>query len=186
MSSEADTAKKPAKSKKMFIIIGAVVALLVVAGGGAFFFLKSKSHAADGEDAPAKVAEPTTPPVFLPMDMLVVNLADNGGERFAQLGITIKVADAKTSEQIKQHMPTIRNAVLILASQRTADELLTREGKEKLAKDIWREVSRPLGYDVPAAKANSKDSEDEEEDTPRRKTPANPVQGVLFSSFIIQ
>ena len=92
----ADTAKKPAKSKKLLIIVGALVLLLVVGGGGAFWFLKSKAHSEEGEDAPAKAAEPATPSVFLPLDMLVVNLADNGGERFAQLGITLELADLKT------------------------------------------------------------------------------------------
>jgi flagellar FliL protein len=181
----ADTAKKPAKSKKMLIIIGAVVlVLLLVGGGGAFWVMKSRAHSEDGEDVAEKTAEPATPSVFLPLDMLVVNLADNGGERFAQLGITLELADMKTETLIKQHMPTIRNGVLLLASQRTAEELLTREGKEKLAKDILREVSRPLGFDVPASNAN--DAAPEDEDRPRRKAQANPVRRVLFSSFIIQ
>lgn len=182
----AETAKKPARSKKLLVIIGVVVALLVLAGAGTLWFLKSRAQAADGEEAPAKAAEPAAPPVFLPMDMLVVNLADNGGERFAQLGITLQLADAKTAELVKQHMPTIRNGVLMLASQRTADELLTREGKEKLAKDIQREVSRPLGFDAPAAKSKSRGDEEDPDARPRRKAPVNPVLGVLFSSFIIQ
>lgn len=182
----AETAKKPARSKKLLIIIGVVVALLVLAGAGTLWFLKSRAQVADGEEAPAKAAESAAPPVFLPMDMLVVNLADNGGERFAQLGITLQLADAKTAELVKQHMPTIRNGVLMLASQRTADELLTREGKEKLAKDIQREVSRPLGFDVSAAKAKPRGDEEDADARPRRKAPVNPVLGVLFSSFIIQ
>ncbi len=171
----------------MLIIIGAVVLLLVVVGGGAAFWLmKSKSHSADGEEAHAKAEEHAAPSVFLPMDMLVVNLADNGGERFAQLGITLELADAKTETLVKQHMPTIRNGVLLIASQRTAEELLTRDGKEKLAKDILREVSRPLGFEVPKAKPKDSEAEDDGEDHPRPKKSANPVRRVLFSSFIIQ
>lgn len=181
----AESAKKPAKSKKLIIIGAVVVLLLVVAGGGAAWFL-SKRHAADedGEAAPAKAAEPATAPTFLPMDTMVVNLADNGGERFAQIGITLELADTKTSDLVKQHMPGIRNGVLMLASQRTSDELLTREGKEKLAADILREVSRPLGFDVPAAKSK-KDSEEDEPPRSRKAAP-NPVRRVLFSGFIIQ
>jgi flagellar FliL protein len=76
----------------------------------------------------------------------------------------------------------------MLASQRTADELLSREGKEKLAADIHREVSRPLGFDVPAAKGRSDTSQGEEGNEPprSRKAAANPVLRVLFSGFIIQ
>lgn len=180
----AESAKKPAKSKKLIIIGAVVVLLLVVVGGGAAWFL-SKRHAADedGEAAPTKAAEVVAAPTFLPIDMMVVNLADNGGERFAQIGITLELADVKTADLVKQHMPSIRNGVLMLASQRTSDELLTREGKEKLAADILREVSRPLGFDAPPAKGQ-KTAEGEE--PPRSRKGPNPVRRVLFSGFIIQ
>jgi flagellar FliL protein len=72
----------------------------------------------------------------------------------------------------------------MLISQRTAEELLKQEGKEKLAKDILRESSIPFGG-----------GEDEEhvEEAPTKKKPKKkvvhaeyPVVGVLFSSFIVQ
>jgi flagellar FliL protein len=137
-------------------------------------------------------AAPKTPPTFLPMENMVVNLADPGGDRFAQVGITLELADAKTGELVKSFMPSIRSNVLLLVSQRSTEELLTREGKEKLAVDIRREVSRPLGFTVPKPRKRpvQRDPEDEEEDdevAPRRaKADNNPVRQVLFSSFIIQ
>lgn len=186
----AESATKPAKSKKLIIIIAVVVLLLVLVGAGAAWFL-SQRHAGDEEGeggAPAKASAPVAIPTFLPIDTLVVNLADNGGERFAQIGITLELADAKTSDLIKQHMPSIRNSIIMLASQRTSDELLSRDGKEKLAVDIHREVSRPLGFDVPVAKGPSDaQKNDEGGEPPRsRKVAANPVLRVLFSGFIIQ
>ena len=65
------------------------------------------------------------------------------------MGITLELADAKTGELVKSFMPSIRSNVLLLVSQRSTEELLTREGKEKLAGDIRREGSRPLGFTVP-------------------------------------
>ncbi|SDM66749.1 flagellar FliL protein [Oryzisolibacter propanilivorax] len=187
-------APAPAKSKKLIIIL-AVVVLLVVAGGAAAWVLLSK-RAAEGDedgDKPARTSQPAAPkgpPTYLPMDNMVVNLADPGGDRFAQVGITLELADAKTAEQVKGFMPSIRSAVLLLVSQRTTDELLTREGKEKLAVDVRREVSRPLGYSVskPKKRAAQRDPEDDEdeEDPPPRRRDDNPVRQVLFSSFIIQ
>jgi len=178
----------------MLVIIIGVVLLLVVAGGGAAWFL-TRSHGDEEEGGTAARKEaPKVAPTFLPLENMVVNLADPGGDRFAQIGITLELADVKTSDQVKQYLPTIRSGILMLISQRTSSELLQREGKEKLASDILREVSRPLGYSVPSEKARARaaaaaeNGDDEEEDRPARKRAAerNPVHRVLFSSFIIQ
>ncbi|WP_374608144.1 flagellar basal body-associated FliL family protein [Diaphorobacter nitroreducens] len=189
----SDNTAAPAKSKKLIIIL-AVLALVLVAGGAAAWMMLSQRHAAEDEEgggrAVAQAGTPKTPPTFLPMDNMVVNLADPGGDRYAQVGITLELADGKTADQVKAYMPTIRSGVLLLLSQRTTDELLTREGKEKLAVDIRREVSRPLGYSVPKPRKRSASrdplDEDVEEEEPRPRADTNPVRQVLFSSFIIQ
>ena len=125
-----------------------------------------------------------TVPTFLPLDNMVANLSDPGGDRFVQLGITLELADEKTASTVKQYLPSIRNGILMLVSQRTADELLAREGKEKLAADILEEVSAPLGFGA-NAKKRARDDEDADEDRPRASR-KSPVRRVLFSSFIIQ
>ena len=191
----SDTApKEKASSKKKLIVIGAIVALLVVAGAAAAFVMMNR-HGGDEEEgaAPHKAAAAKAgPPTFLALENMVVNLADPGGDRFAQIGITLELEDAKTAEQVKQYLPAIRSAILLLVSQRTAQELLAREGKEKLAYDVLREVSRPLGYRVskkPRKKASQEADEDSDEDPPergRQSQSQNPVRQVLFSSFIIQ
>ena len=183
-------AAAPAKAKsKKLIVIGAVLVLLVIVGAGAAWFLASRSQAAEDEEGaePVRKEAVKVVPTFLPMENMVVNLADPGGDRFAQIGITLEVSDAKTAEQIKQYLPSIRSGILMLTSQRTSEELLQREGKEKLAADILREVSRPLGYSVSSSKPRREvQDDDSEEPAARRKVEKNPVQRVLFSSFIIQ
>ena len=177
----------------LIIIIAVVVAVLVVGGGVAAWLISSRSHGEDEEGgaAPARKEVPKVAPTFLPLENMVVNLADPGGDRFAQIGITLELEDPKTAEQVKLYLPSIRSGILMLVSQRTSSELLQREGKEKLAADILREVSRPLGYGAPPARerarASAPDNEDDAQERPaRRRTERNPVQRVLFSSFIIQ
>ncbi len=187
----AEGEKPPAKSKKMLIIIIAAVLILVLGGGGAYFYISKQRAAAEaeGEDgAPAKSAAKDAhknPPAYLPLDNMVINLADPGGERVAQVGITLEVVDAHASDTVKAYLPTIRSGILMLISQRTAEELLKAEGKEKLAKDILREASIPFG--------GGGDEHEEEASTAKKKKPAKkdahadlPVVGVLFSSFIVQ
>lgn len=190
----ADAGKAPAKSKKMLIIIIAAVVVLAIGGGAAFFFIsKQRAAAEEGVDGaepapPPKAAhaapKPGTPPTYLPLENMVVNLADPGGERVAQVGITFELSDATAVDTVKAYLPTIRSGVLLLVSQRTAAELLTSEGKEKLAKDILREAEVPFGGG----------HDDEEEASTSKKPKAKrkvvhveyPVVGVLFSSFIVQ
>ncbi len=108
-----------------------------------------------------------------------MNSADPGGDRFAQIGITLELQDEATSTLVKQYMPSIRNGVLMLVSQRTADELLLREGKEKLGCRYFARSDTPAGRW--SARADAAEPED---DRPRRRS--SPVRRVLFSSFIIQ
>ncbi len=185
---------KPPKSKKMMIIVLAVVVLLVGGGAGAFFMLKPKAEIAeDGAPAPAAAhVKPGPPPTFLPMDSLVVNLSDAGGDRFAQIGITLEISDTHAADLVKAFMPAIRSGILMVVSQRTTQELLQREGKEKLARDIRREVSKPLGFEVEEDEAEAEAEAEEPPATKKSKAKPktaavhNPIERVLFSSFIVQ
>lgn len=186
----SDGAKAPAKSKKMLVIILGVVLVLVLGGAGAFFFISKQRAAAFDEEggAPVKAVESAhkTPPVYLPLDNMVVNLADPGGERVAQVGVTLEVRDAKASDAVKVYLPAIRSGILMLISQRTAAQLLSQEGKEGLATAILKEASIPFG--------GEHDDPEQEDDAPVSKKKKSkrapvveyPVVGVLFSSFIVQ
>jgi flagellar FliL protein len=107
--------------------------------------------------------------------------------------VTLEIEDAKTGDELKLYMPAIRNNILMVLSHKTAAQLLTRDGKEKLAQSILYASVRPLGYDI-------EEDEDEEEaaatgtDAPppkkkkkKKKVPSNlPVTAVHFSNFIVQ
>lgn len=176
-SPEAPAAEPP-KSKKMLILVVLVVVLGLAAAGGWFFLAKKNAAALDEEEEEevAAVVEPSGPPTYLPLDNMVVNLADPGGERVAQIGVTLELGAALDVDRVKAYMPTIRSDVLMLVSQRTADELLSKEGKEKLAEDILVAASRHFGKSSGAKKDKKA----------KGAGNGNPVRGVLFSSFIVQ
>ncbi len=185
-SPDAEAAPPPKSKKMLLIVVAAVVVLALVAAGGWLFL--SKRHAAldDEEEAEVAVAvvAPTGPPTYLPLDNMVVNLGDPGGERVAQIGITLELTGALVVEKVKAYLPTIRSDVLLLVSQRTADELLSREGKEKLAADIMAAASRHFAK--PAAPAPTGKKENGKKKGAAAPEEDNPIRGVLFSSFIVQ
>ena len=208
----ATEAPPPPKGKKKLIIIVAVVALVLAGAGGTVAFIlkkKASAEAAEAADAadtdgdkaaagndPGKAAAKINPmavPVFVPMEPFTVNLADRDAERFVQIGITLEIDDAKTGDQIKNYMPAIRNNILMAIADRTAGDLMGREGKTKLAEKIKLETARSLGYavdddaegdtaDEAPAKAGTKSSKK------KRKKAATvlPIKAVHFSNFIIQ
>lgn len=179
---------KPKRRKLLYILL-ALILLGLLAAGGALYVLKKNIAEDDHTDDDAQdtslstPARPSTPPVFLPLDNMVVNLADTGGTRFVQIGISLQIQDTKTGEAMKAYMPSIRSSVLLLISQRTSEEMLQIAGKEKLARDIVADISRIMGYRAPEpAGAAGGDRARRSSD----KLPPNPVQAVLFSSFIVQ
>jgi len=187
----AEAATAPPKSKKMLLIV--VVLLVVIALGavGAVLYLKKQRDAAafgDEAQPEAKQHVETGSPTYLPLDNMVVNLADQGGERVAQIGVTFELQDAKAVEKVKLYLPTIRSSVLLLVSQRTSEELLKIEGKEKLAKDILREASVPFGgIEEEVDEADTSKTGKNPSSRKRRRAPVDqPIQRVLFSSFIVQ
>ncbi len=185
-------AAPPPKSKKLLLIIIVAVLVVVLAGVGAVIFVNKQRAAAEMGEAehPVEKKVEAGPPTYLPLDNMVVNLADPGGERVAQIGVTLELQNAAAVDKVKQYLPTIRSAVLLLVSQRKSEELLQIEGKQKLAKDILREASVPFG-------GIEEVEEDEAEPPPKgdktkparkkRRVPVDqPIQRVLFSSFIVQ
>jgi flagellar FliL protein len=203
----AEAAPKGGGKKKLIIIIVAVLVLVLGGGGAAFVLMKKKPAEGEGEEgdghapaaaaaahAPAKAAvhapiDPKHPPAFVPLDPFTVNLADRETERYAQVGVTLEIDDAKFADTLKNYMPAIRNNILMLLSHKTAAELLSLEGKQKLARQIKREALLPLGIDVPD---EDEDENADEHAAPKKKKKkrrvevAYPITGVHFSNLIIQ
>lgn len=157
---EAAPVAKRGKAKLLIVVVVAVV-LLGGAGGAAWYFLHAKKGGATEETK--KEAKPAEAPVFVKLKPFTVNLTSEGEDHYLQTEIELKVADAKMTDKIKEHMPEVRNNLLLLLSSKTAGTLGSMEGKQKLAKEIEDQVNKALG-------TKAEDG----------------VSGVFFTSFVIQ
>jgi flagellar FliL protein len=184
-----EAAPAPAKGKKKLILIGAaaLLVLVLIGGGVTVWLLKGKSDdttaeatedgaeplaAEEAEAKPKKKADKKHAPVFLPLEMFTVNLADRESERYAQVGITLELSDTKVGEQLKAYMPAVRNDILMLLAHKKASELQERSGKVALAREIRKAALKPFA--------------DDPEDKPSEPDDDAPVRAVHFSNFIIQ
>lgn len=186
--------------KKLIIIIAVAVLVLLLGGGGAAFFLmKKKAAHAEGEGGeeaePAKEAKHAEkpahdakhPPTFVPLDPFVVNLADKDTERYAQVGISMQVGDAHLADEMKAYMPAIKDSIILILSHKTSEELLTLEGKQKMAEEIQRAAARAMGYEVEEPEEEAADEAPKKKKKKKKKVEVyNPIEKVVYSSFIIQ
>lgn len=157
---EAPVAEEPPKKKGKLILILAILLVLGGAGGGAAWYFTQS-----GEKAAAPQEEKPKPPVFVTLDTFTVNLQpDGGGDHYLQVGIDLKVTEQSVVDLVKLHMPEIRNGVLLLLSSKSAEQIGSLEGKQKLSAELQEQVNKPLN-----AKATGKG-----------------VIGVYFTSFVIQ
>lgn len=145
----ADTAEaseaKVRRRKGPMIIIAALT--LAIGGGAGWWF--SRGHG--GEAAHQEEAKPELPPVYLPLESITVNLQPEEGDQYLQTEINLKLADDKSVEKIKLHMPEVRNHLLMLLSSKRASEVISIEGKARLRSEIMHELLRVL--DPAAAQA---------------------------------
>ena len=185
IENESDQEKmvKPKSRKKLAWILVLLLVLSAGGGGAWFYFEQLKGETQEVESEESKLSK--APKLYFPLDPMVINLADLGGERFAQVGITFQIREAKSADDVKKMLPTLRSAILMTLSQKTSEEMLSRNGKEKLAIDILAEVGRVFGVKPEAAQTEEVKPSKSEKQAPKTQV-INPVLEVLFSSLIIQ
>ncbi|HEY2605902.1 MAG TPA: flagellar basal body-associated protein FliL [Paraburkholderia sp.] len=148
------------------IILIALIAIIAAgaAGAGVWFFMSKRAPAA----ASAEAAPPPPPPVvplFFPLESMTVNLqSDDGQQHFLRIGLTLKLGDARTQQELTDHMPEVRSHILLALSNKHPDELAPLEGKRALANELKTLIEQPS--DKGAAPIS--------------------VQDVLFTEFVVQ
>ena len=186
--SAAPAAAAPAKSgSKLLIII--IVLLVAMMGAGGWYFTKGKQD--DSTAVEVKTAPPKTP-IFITLEAFTVNLQRESGDQYLQLGLTLKVFEPEYEAKIKLNQPEIRSKILQLLTTKTATELLTTEGKQKLVREIISLSNASIGVSNPPPQSRPvvNPAESQVVDAvPYQAPPPVEKKGVidvLFTSFIIQ
>ncbi len=153
-AAEEAVAAPPVKTskKKLWIILIAALLLAGGGGGGAWYFL---GQAQTGDAPKAVKHEAQKPPVFIPMEQFTVNLQHENGEQYLQAAFTLQVADQNQVDLIKLYMPIVRSRLLLLLSSKKASDLLSDEGKKKLADQIVEQMKLPFAANGEPQKINS-------------------------------
>ncbi|MBY0339969.1 MAG: flagellar basal body-associated FliL family protein [Rhodocyclaceae bacterium] len=184
-------AAPPKKKGKLFLFIGIGVLVLVLGGAAAFMLMKKPADEdlEDGEDAvetekPAKKgkAEKKGPPVFVKLDAFTVRLQNEGGDSYLQAVPELRVLDPQVAEEVKVYTPEIRHKALLVIAAKQPGDVNNPAGVQKLANELRVTINAILS---PPPK-NKKKKQEEAEEISDVAEPDDPVQAVLFTSFIVQ
>ena len=141
----AEEAQKPKGKKTLFIIVGLVVVIVAAVGG--YMYMQHSAEVKRQQEAEEKRPEnilkkqlmerkENAPPIYIPLEEMVVNLPGRGGEHYLQAKIVLRTNDSATEGKIKNFMPVIRDKIITVLSSRQMQELATVEGKVMMAREI--------------------------------------------------
>jgi len=206
MSEAAESTEATPRKGKKRLVIGALAGLVLLGGGGGAAWYLLKGAPDEAKAAAAAEARRQASRTFVTLEPFVVNLADRQLERYVQVGLVLEVEGKDANRRITERMPAVRNQILLLLSSKLAADLISREGKERLAAEIAVAAAGPLGWTPPKTapepgrpaaqpratgqpeKAGpSARNEKAQPSPPDRTDPApNPIASVHFASFIVQ
>ncbi|MBZ0254240.1 MAG: flagellar basal body-associated FliL family protein, partial [Candidatus Methylomirabilis sp.] len=100
------------------------------------------------------------PGAMFPLDAFVVNLSESSARRYLKATIALEFGGAPKDEEVAKKMPQIRDAVIVLLSSKSLDDVASTQGKIQIRKEIMHRVNRIVGEP--------------------------PVRGVYYTEFVIQ
>lgn len=140
--------EKPKKSGKKKLILLLLIVVFVMAGGaGGFLYWRHRAakkaaaaaaaqgtdhHAASkhGEGDESEVSE------VLELQPFIVNLADKEEPKYLRMTISLGIGEGGEEKPDPLFTTKVRNAILAIVTTKTADEILTVEGKTELRKEM--------------------------------------------------
>lgn len=153
-------AAAPKKSKKTLFIVVGLVLVLVAIGVPLFLFMnkgkKTESKSSDvvsvdvSKDHDPKVVKEAAEEVeegeeilgaIAPLDAFVVNLK---GGRFIRLQAQLEFVERDIPSRMTQRAAQIRDAIITLLTTKSADDMLDKDGKDRLRKELKSLVNEVL------------------------------------------
>jgi len=131
-------------SKKLIIVLVLVGFLILGMMGAGFLIIWTKVSsmpAGGGPPAAANGADPAAAEgesigVTRPLDTFIVNLAEEGGNRYLRVTMELELSTEALGAEIDRRLPQVRDSLLMILPTRKVAELGTVEGKTALREEI--------------------------------------------------
>jgi flagellar protein FliL len=149
-------------NKKLFIIIGAAVAVAVILGVVVFMMAgkgdkkeKGKDEAKveakaettgehGGEAAAGKEGAAAAASNIYPLEPFIVNIYDGQELRYLKIKIEMEMVGVGVKAEIDARLAPIRDAILVLLSAKTLQDIQDVQGKNQLKDEILGAINKVL------------------------------------------
>jgi len=184
----SDKTEAPPKRGKILWISAIVLVVLACGVAAGWYFTRPAATEESAEEQPSRKRSET---VFVKLEPFTVNLADEGGERLAQVAIVLELADKQSEAVLARNLPIVRNNLLLLLSSQHTGSLLSMDGKLALAREIAARAGVALGWKEEAAAKEATattavKTAAKVAPAARHAVQANPVVAVHFSQLLVQ
>ncbi len=169
---QAEADRKAKRKQKIKLALLALLLVLLSVGvtlGLLYFLVPDDPEPTDGTTEQVEDAEPPEPAkqqaIYFPLkEKFVINYNVRGRQRFLQTEVNLMFRDNEVAGVLEQHLPRVRNDLIMLFSGQEFEDLQTAEGRELLRQDALRRVQAILEQEM-----------------------GQPgVEQVLFTSFVMQ
>jgi flagellar FliL protein len=152
------------KNRGNLVVVAGIAfgtALFVVILAFFLFQLFGKDHSSTTEQTRQSDAQIHYAAIDPP---IVVNFGSGLRTRYLQIGIEVMSHDEKTVADFKQHMPVIRDRLILLLNGKHPEDLATPEGKEALRQEILQTIRAVL----------------------KERTGKEQIEAIYFTDFVMQ
>lgn len=133
--------------RKKSLVLGAALLLLSTAILGAWLHFTNGPGASDPSSDETSMLKGDSPAKMGPMVDIrefIVNIISEDNSHYLRISMTIELSNKDTYDELNMRMPQIRDAIIMLASSKTFEELYDVHGKKQLKAELLIELNEML------------------------------------------
>jgi flagellar protein FliL len=151
---KAQEAPPTEKNNKKIIMIAAAILAVAILGAAAVFFMggksdkksaqesaKAEAKSESGGHGESKGGEAIAGTTY-PLEPFIVNIYDGQEIRYLKMKVEFELANPQAKAELDAKVPPLRDAILILLTTKTMQEIQDLQGKNQLREQILGAVNK--------------------------------------------
>ncbi|MCL2341195.1 MAG: flagellar basal body-associated FliL family protein [Proteobacteria bacterium] len=143
---EQTSAPKKGGTLKLIVIV--MVLALLGAGGAYYFFVYKPQHEAAPPKEETKAAALVKPVTeegkigpIVELKEFIANIITTDTQHFVKASFSLELDKAATTDEVNMRMPQIRDAILLILSNKTFEEVQDVQGKNQVKAEVKSKIN---------------------------------------------